>query len=162
MFREMRRKRQLLSDAETAAVMERCSHGVLACFGDNGYPYAVPLNYVYYNGKIYFHSAKEGHKNDAIRRNPRVSFAVIDEDKIVSEEYTSYFRSAIAFGEARIAEGEERLEAFAALVKKYAGDQPEEARHRVINECTQAFIIVIDIHHLTGKEAIEYVEAREK
>src|SRR5690606_27146456 len=91
-FREMSRKKQLLSEEETAAVMERCSNGVLACFGDNGYPYAVPLNYVYYNGKIYFHSAKVGHKIDAIRRNPRVSFAVVDEDTIVSEEYTSYFR----------------------------------------------------------------------
>ena len=162
MFREMSRKKQLLSEEETAAVMERCSNGVLACFGDNGYPYAVPLNYVYYNGKIYFHSAKVGHKIDAIRRNPRVSFAVVDEDTIVSEEYTSYFRSVIAFGEARIAEGEERLKAFEALVKKYAGDQPEEARQRVINECDKSYIIAIDIHRLTGKEAIEYVRAREK
>jgi len=159
-FREMRRIRQLLPEEDTAAVMERCSNGVLACFGDNGYPYAVPLNFVYFNGKIYFHSAKEGHKIDAIRKNPRVSFTVIDEDIIVSEEYTSYFRSGIAFGEARIAEGDERLKAFAALVNKYAGAQPEEARQRVITECNQSYIIAIDIHHITGKEAIEFVEAR--
>ena len=101
MFREMRRIKQLLSMEETEAVMNRCTNGVMACIGDEGYPYAVPLSYVYYNGKIYFHSAKAGHKVDAILKNPKVSFTVIDEDTIVSKEYTSYFRSAIAFGKAK-------------------------------------------------------------
>lgn len=66
MFRKMRRYKQLLSREDTIAVLNRCTNGVLACFGDDGYPYAVPLSYVYYNDKIYFHSAKAGHKIDAI------------------------------------------------------------------------------------------------
>lgn len=48
MFREMRRSKQMLSMEEAAAVMERCTNGVLACLGDEDYPYAVPLNYVYF------------------------------------------------------------------------------------------------------------------
>lgn len=103
---------------DTIAVMTGCTNGVLACLGDEGYPYAVPLSYVYSNGRIYIHSAKAGHKIDAITKNPKVSFSVIDEDKIVSEEYTTYFRSVIAFGKSRIIEGDERLESFAALVEK--------------------------------------------
>jgi hypothetical protein len=95
MFREMRRGKQLLSMEDTIAVMTRCTNGVLACSGDDGYPYAVPLSYVYFNGRIYFHSAKAGHKIDAITKNPKVSFSVIDEDKIVSEEYTTYFRRSL-------------------------------------------------------------------
>lgn len=160
MFREMRRGKQLLSAEDTAAVMGRCTNGVLACLGDEEYPYAVPVSYVYFNDKIYFHSAKAGHKVDAIMKNPKVSFAVIDEDTIVSKEYTSYFRSVIAFGKARIVEGDENLEAFAALVEKYSGDQPEEAKHKEIAGCTQAYIIAIDVDHITGKEAIEYVRAK--
>lgn len=160
MFREMRRGRQLLSEEDTAAVMGRCTNGVLACLGDDDYPYAVPISYVHFNDKIYFHSAKEGHKVDAIVKDPKVSFAVIDEDTIVSSEYTSYFRSVIAFGKARIVEGDEWLEAFTALVDKYSGDLPEEARQKKISECTRACIIAIDIEHITGKEAIEYVKAR--
>ena len=117
MFREMRRSKQLLSMEDTKAVMDRCTNGVLACFGDEDYPYAVPVSYVYFNNKIYFHSAKAGHKIDAITKNPKVSFSVIDEDTIVSEKYTTYFRSVIAFGKAIIVEGDERLEAFKALVK---------------------------------------------
>ncbi len=159
MFREMRRGKQLLSFENTVAVMNRCTNGVLACLGDEDYPYAVPLSYVYFNDKIYFHSAKAGHKIDAIMKNPKVSFAVIDEDTIASEEYTTYFRSVIAFGKARIVEGDERIAAFKALVEKYSGDQPEEAKSEAITRCTQAYIIAIDIEHITGKEAIEYVNA---
>ena len=76
------------------------------------------------------------------------------EDKIVSEEYTTYFRSVIAFGKTRIVEGDERLEAFEALVEKYSGDQPEEAKRREISECTQVYIIAIDVKYITGKELL--------
>ena len=160
MFREMRRNKQLLSKTDMEAVMSRCTNGVMACIGDGNYPYAVPVNFVYYKGGIYFHSAKEGHKVDAIDRNPKVSFAVIDEDKIVSSEYTSYFRSVIAFGKARIVEGSERQEALWALVEKYSADQPEEAKQKIVARCTQACIIAIDIEHMTGKEAKEFVNAK--
>lgn len=150
----------MLSMEDTKAVMVRCTNGVLACLGDEDYPYAVPVSYVYFNNKIYFHSAKAGHKIDAITKNPKVSFSVIDEDTIVSEKYTTYFRSVIAFGKAIIVEGDERLEAFKALVEKYSGDQPEEAKHKEIIGCTQAYIIAVDVEHITGKEAIEYVKSK--
>lgn len=162
MFREMRRNKQLLSPDETMEVMERCTNGVLACLGDEDYPYAVPLSYIYFNGRIYFHSAKTGHKIDAITKYPKVSFSVIDEDTIVSKEYTTYFRSVIAFGKARIVEGDERLEAFKALVKKYSGDQPEDAQRKEIAGCTKASLVAIDIEYITGKEAIEYVRAKQR
>ena len=158
----MRRGKQLLPTEDTTAVMDRCTNGTMACIGDEGYPYSVPLSYVYYNNKIYFHSAKAGHKIDAITKNPMVSFSVIDEDTVISEEYTTYFRSVIAFGKARITEGDEHQEAFKALVEKYSGDQPEEAKHKEIAGCTQAYIIAIDVEHITGKEAIEYVNAKRK
>ena len=162
MFREMRRVKQLLPMDETIAVMGRCTNGSLACLGDNDYPYSLPLNYVYHNGRIYFHTAKDGHKIDAITKHMKVSFSVVDEDTIVSEAYTSYFRSVIAFGKARITEENEWLEAFKALVEKYSSDQPEEAKHNEIIGCRQTHIIAIDVDHITGKEAIEYIKAKEQ
>lgn len=160
MFRGMRRGKQLLSPEDTAAVMNRCTSGVLACLGDDDYPYAVPLSYVYFNGKIYFHSGKLGHKLDALQKHPKVSFAVIDEDTVVGEEYTTYFRSVIAFGRARMAEGNEWLEAFGALVEKYSGEQPEEAKQKMISGCEHACVVAIDIEHITGKESSEYADAK--
>lgn len=160
MFREMRRGKQLLSQEDTDMVLQRGSNGILACLGDEDYPYAVPVSYVYHKGKIYFHSAKAGHKIDAIKKSSKVSLAVVDEDTIVSAEYTSYFRSVIAFGQARFTEGDEWMDGFRALVEKYSGDQPEAAKHKEITECTQSEIIAIDLEHVTGKEAIEYVKAK--
>lgn len=72
MFREMRRKRQLLTDSECEDILNNGTSGVLAVSGDNGYPYTVPLSYVYDNNRIYFHSANEGHKIDAVKRNPKL------------------------------------------------------------------------------------------
>ncbi|MBC3901350.1 5-nitroimidazole antibiotic resistance protein [Acetobacterium malicum] len=160
MFREMRRSKQLLTTEDTKAVMNRSTSGVLACLGDEDYPYAVPLSFVYFNDKIYFHSAKMGHKIDAITNDSKVSFSVTDEDTIVSKEYTTYFRSVIAFGKSRIVEGDEKFEAFLSLVKKYSGDQPKKAQYKEIAECSHAYIIAIDIEHITGKEAIEFVRAK--
>ena len=163
MFRKMRRNKQVLSIEDTITVLNRCTNGVLACLGDEEYPYAVPVSYVYFNDKIYLHSSKSGHKIDAIVKNPKVSFSVIDEDRIVSEEYTTYFRSVIAFGRARIiVGGDEWLEGFKALVEKYSGNLPEEAKHKEIVGCTQSYVIAIDVEHVTGKEAIEFVNAKHK
>ena len=102
MFREMRRKRQQLSAEESIAILERMTNGVLALHGDEGYPYAVPVSYVYADGKIYFHSAMKGHKVDAIMRNERVSFCVVERDDVCPGEFTTYFRSVVLFGKARI------------------------------------------------------------
>ena len=88
MFRGMRRKRQLLSKKDSIAVLEKGTSGVLSLLGDNGYPYGVPISYVYADNKIFFHSAKDGHKIDAIRACEKASFCVIDQDKVVPEEYT--------------------------------------------------------------------------
>lgn len=163
MFREMRRNKQLLPQEQVDAVLERNTNGVLGVNGDDGYPYAVPLSYVYTNGKIYFHSSKNGHKIDAIEKDSKVTFTVIDEDTIVSAEYTTYFRSVIAFGKAYIVQDEEeRLKAFHALVCKYSGKEPEEEREKEVTNCKAALIIGIEIEHITGKEAIEYVRAKEE
>ena len=116
MFREMRRKNQELSHEDTIQVLKRGTNGVLAVIGDEGYPYGVPLSYVYVDGKIYFHCGLSGHKADAIRSNDKVCFTVIDQDKIVAEELTSYFRSVIVFGRAVIlADPEEKYSFFGKI-----------------------------------------------
>ena len=66
-FRAMRRKRQQLSKEESISILQKSTAGTLALLGDGGYPYAVPISYVYADGKLYFHSALSGHKVDAIR-----------------------------------------------------------------------------------------------
>ena len=164
MFRELRRKRQALSPEACAAILARGTSGVLALWGDDGYPYAVPLSYVYDGGAVYFHCAREGHKLDAIRRNPKASFCVIDQDQVVPEEYTSYFRSVIAFGTVRVLEGEgEKRSAIEKLALKYAPEDSAGRRREAIDrEWMSLCMLEMTVEHLTGKEAIELVRAREQ
>ncbi|MBR5229239.1 MAG: pyridoxamine 5'-phosphate oxidase family protein [Firmicutes bacterium] len=162
-MREMRRFKQLLSAEDTAAILKRNTNGVLAVMGDEGYPYAVPVSYVYEEGKIYFHSGKQGHKMDALRSSEKVSFCVVDTDQIVPEEYTTYFRSVIAFGKPRIVEEDgEKLHALQILGRKYHPAGTEEyLNHYIQKEYAPVCIVAIDIDHMTGKEAIEFVRAKE-
>lgn len=163
MFRDMRRKNQLLPQEETAAILRQGTSGVLALAGDDGYPYAVPISYVYEGEKLYFHCAKNGHKLDAIRREAKASFCVIAQDRIVPEEFTTYFRSVIAFGRIRVLEDEaEKREAIKKLALKYAPDStPEERQREIHKEWIPLCMLEMSIDHLTGKEAIELVRARQ-
>lgn len=102
MFREMRRSRQQLSEKESMEILENGTAGVLALSGDEDYPYAVPISYVYCGSRLYFHSAVSGHKIDAVQKSNKASFCVISQDHIVPEEYTSYYKSVIAFGRIRL------------------------------------------------------------
>ena len=79
-FREMRQKKQELSRQEIADILHKGTSGVLALLGDNDYPYAAPISYVYNDGKIYFHGAKNSHKIGAIKKTANASIAVIDKD----------------------------------------------------------------------------------
>ena len=163
MFREMRRKRQQLSEEECEVILKRGTSGVLAVSGDDGYPYAVPLSYVYDGERLFFHCAKSGHKMDAMLRCSKVSFCVIDQDRIVPEEYTTYFRSVIAFGVVRILEDDnEKRAAVRKLALKYAPDDSEENREQAIQrEWKPLCMLEMEIAHMTGKEAIELTAGKE-
>lgn len=164
MFREMRRKKQRLSAEACEAILAEGTSGVLAVDGDGGYPYAVPLSYVYQDGKLFFHCAKSGHKLDAVRRNPRASFCVIGQDRVVPEEYTSYFRSVIVFGTIRVLQEEREIRAAVrSLAVKYAPEDSEENRELAIQkEYSALCMLELTAEHITGKEAIELARSREK
>lgn len=89
MFREMRRKAQQLTNEECIEILKNATSGVLGVFGDDGYPYTVPVSHVFEDGKICFHCAKTGHKIDSIRRNEKVSFTVIAQDEVMPKERTT-------------------------------------------------------------------------
>lgn len=158
-FRTMRRKRQQLSDSESIEMLKKATSGTLALLGDGGYPYAVPISYVYEEGKLYFHSAKEGHKVDAIRDCDKASFCVIDKDDVHPEKYTTFFRSVIAFGKIHIVEdGAEKLRIARLLGNRYNPNQDEALQKEIEHGFARMLAIRFDIEHMTGKEAIELVK----
>ena len=162
MFREMRRKKQLLSNSDSISILKKCTSGVLAVSGDDDYPYTVLLSYVYDDNKIFFHAAKSGYKLDAIKNNNKVSFCVIEKDDIKPEEYTTYYRSVIVFGRAFIIEDDNiKRGAIEKLALKYYPDDIKENRDKAINnEYNALCIIELDIEYMTGKEAIELINKK--
>ena len=120
-------------------------------------PYAVPLSYAFDGEKLYFHCAREGHKLDAIRREARASFCVVDRDDVKPAEYTSYFRSVIIFGRVRVLEDEaQKRAAIELLARRYFPEDSAENRRRAIErEWTGLCMLEMDIEHMSGKEAKE-------
>jgi nitroimidazol reductase NimA-like FMN-containing flavoprotein (pyridoxamine 5'-phosphate oxidase superfamily) len=158
MFRQLRKKRQALPQAETVAILESCTSGVLAVAGDDGYPYAVPLSYAYEEGKIFFHCAKSGHKLDAIETSDKVSFCVIATDDVQPETFTTHYRSAIAFGRARVlTDDAEKGHALRLLAEKYSPGYEAEGEEAIEDAWDRTCTVEVRIEHLTGKAAIEII-----
>ena len=159
MERKMRRFRQELSESESIDILKRGKVAVMAVAGDDGYPYAVPVNYVYEEGCIYVHSASEGHKIDALKREPKCSVCIVDKDDVVPEKFTSYFSSVIAFGEAEFISSEEaKIRALRLLCEKYSpGLDPMNEINKSLKAVT---IIRILLKRITGKEAIELIRKK--
>lgn len=155
MEREMRRKKQLLSPAEAEEILERGTHGVLALIDGEGEPYALPMSYVYSNGRLFFHCAKAGHKLEAVRSHGRASFCVVAKDEVWPEELTTRYRSAIAFGSIReMADGAEKLAAIRALTGKYCPNiSPAELDAAIERELPALNMLELTIDRLSGKRS---------
>ncbi len=161
-FREMRRNRQQLSNEESIAILQKATAGTLALLGDGDYPYAVPISYVYDDGKLYFHSALTGHKVDAIRKCDKASFCVIERDDVQPERYTTFYRSVIAFGRIHIVENEEEKLSFARMLgNRYNPNDEEHLKKELEKGFSRMLMIRFDIEHLTGKEAIELARGKD-
>ena len=161
-FREMRRKRQQLSEEESISILKKATAGTLALLGDNDYPYAVPISYVYADGRLYFHSALSGHKVDAIRKCDKASFCVIEQDDVQPKKYTTFFRSVIAFGRIHIIEDEQAKLKMARMLGNRNNPNDDESLQKELEQgLSRMLMIRFDIEHLTGKEAIELVRQRQ-
>lgn len=158
----MRRFKQLLAVEESKEILLEGTNGVLSLVDYDGEPYGVPLSYAYDGeNSIYFHSAAKGYKLDCIAENERCSFCVVGQDKIIPEEFTSYFRSAIVKGFIHIVtEAEEIMKGLLLLCDKYSPGVDPEAE---ISGCLNRVVVLrLDIQSLTGKEAIELVRKRKE
>lgn len=161
MFRKMRRFKQALTEDQIVSILESQTSGVLAVTGDDGYPYAVPLSYVYLNNKLYFHCAKTGHKLDAIAKNNKASFCVIQQDQVIPQEFTTYYRSVIAFGKICLLENEtEKRKALELLAAKYTPDDEPGRLQEIDKLFNQVCMLELTIEHVTGKEAKELLKTR--
>ena len=154
-FRQLRRFKQAASQEECEAVLAAAPRGVLAVHGENGYPYGLPINYVYAGGKIYFHCAKAGHKLDAVRANDKVCFTVLSEPVKNPGEWWYCFTSVICFG--RICEVSDEVRHDALLRKLGLKYFPEgyDMEDDMRRNAPRAVVLEFRIEHMTGKRVKE-------
>lgn len=154
-FRKMRRFNQQLSEEACMAILNSEKRGVLSLMGDDGYPYGIPLDYVYTENKIYFHGASEGKKMDSIRKNPKACFTVMNRGEKPEDDWAYYVQSVISFGEIRIVtHEEEKMDALWRLGRKYYPDDTSIQRE-VDRDGKRACMLCLEIHYMTGKTVHE-------
>jgi uncharacterized protein len=152
-MRILRRKDKGLDADDATKLLIQCEYGILSTIDNNGQPYGVPLNYVYKNDKIYIHSALNGHKIENIKNNPKVSFCVIGNTKILPSKFGTEYKSAIVFGIASEAQGEERYNALLWLLEKYSPEFIEEGKFYIKKQDQATKVIKVSIEHMSGKQS---------
>ena len=153
MFRKMRRFKQELSQQECSEVLKTQPRGVLSVLGDNGYPYGIPMDHWYdeATGKLCFHSAKSGHKLDAIRACDKVSFCVYDEGWRREGEWSLNIRSVVVFGRLRIVDDPARVtEICTNLCRKFT-DDAAYLEHELQTSLPNVLCLELTPEHITGK-----------
>ena len=149
----MLRAKQSLDREECLLLLQTLKRGVLAVQGDDGYPYALPINHYYCpeDGKIYFHSGKKGHKVDALKNCDKVSYCVFDKGFVREGEWALNIRSVIVFGRMRVVEDRERaIELVRKLSYKYTDDETYiEGEIKKTGKIVLVYELIPE--HMTGK-----------
>lgn len=151
MIREIRRKDRELKNEEAIEILDQNTYGVLSTVGENGYPYGVPVNYIYINGSVYFHCAVEGHKLHNIKNNDKVSFCVVGQTQILPDKFSTKYESVIVFGKAIEVSDDEKNMALLEILKKYSPDYIEQGKEYIQRSGKATRVIKISIEHISGK-----------
>src|SRR5215470_4752446 len=154
----VRRTDKLMSDERVREMISRGRSGRLATIGADGWPYIVPLLYVWVNGEIWVHNTRvRGHLRANVDHDPKVCFEVDDAGEVFAygrfECDTSVaYRSVVAFGRIRIIEDQVQKKAFfEALMEKY-GDPTWNRPQGFFPRLDQVTVYAITVERVTGKE----------
>ena len=147
----MRRHKQELTKEECIEILINEPRGVLALLGDENYPYALPMSHVYADGKIYFHGAKEGHKIDAVKKEPKASYCVMNRGVKKADEWWYTFKSVIVFGKIRIlTDRQDKIDKLTLIGNKFF-PSPEETENEINRLLENTAVFEITIEHMSGK-----------
>lgn len=151
MIPAMRRGKQQIGQAQCIQLLQDTPRGVMAVHGADGYPYAFPMNHIYLDGKLYFHSAREGHKLDALAREDKVSFCVMDQGVRKDGDGPLHINSVIVFG--RVKKLDDPQEAVAVIRQLGLKHYPtEESVDDIIQRSmSKVQMLELTIDHMTGK-----------
>lgn len=148
----MRRNEKAISADEILEVLDNAEYGILSTISEDGTPYGTPLNFVYSDGIIYFHCAREGHKLENIRYNENVCFNVVDSVLLMPEEFNTQYRSVTVFGKVSVVENtDEKNAGIFDIVKKFSPDFIEEGKAYIERAFNDMHVLKLIPEYITGK-----------
>ena len=150
---------------EMEQLLATAEHGYMGIVSPDGWPAVVPLNFVYADGRIYFHGAMEGEKMAALAEGPRVTFTVAEDFSIVPSYFrdpklacpaTQYYKCVMIRGRARVVgDVEEKARALQAIMEKLqpeGGHEPITASSALYRKSLRTTAVVaIEVERMTGK-----------
>jgi nitroimidazol reductase NimA-like FMN-containing flavoprotein (pyridoxamine 5'-phosphate oxidase superfamily) len=156
MFRPLRRINQKLSEEECCEILNKETRAVLSLHGEDGYPYGLPMNYVFEGGKVYLHSAREGHKVDAIAKDPRVCLTVVEKGVPAEGRKGLFVRSVILFGTLRpLADPQEIRKRLKDLGKHIIPKEKAYIDEEIARSADRVCLWEMTIDHMSGKYVFE-------
>lgn len=147
----MRRSKQQISEEKCIEILTKVPRGILAVHGEDGYPYAFPMDFIYLDGKLYFHCAKVGHKIDAITKDNRVSFCVMDEGFRKENDWALNINSVIIFGQIKKIEDSNEIKNIVRKIGLKYYPTPEEVDIEMEKAIARVALLELSIDHMTGK-----------
>lgn len=156
MFRSMRRFKQEMTEAECQAVLAEEKRCVLSLVGDDGYPYGVPINFIYMPEEkaIYFHCAQVGHKIDAIKANPKACFTVLHDEYQEEGDWAWHVASVICFGQMELVPTEQFIDKVRALGMRFSPSE-EYVEKEIAGAINRVQILRFNIDKMSGKHICE-------
>ncbi len=153
----MRRKEREMRNRETIiAMLEQSSVGRIATINQKGIPIIKPVNFLYWDGKIYLHSSMKGEKIRDIQRRSPICFEVDEPIAYVVASQAPckasyYYRSIIIKGKSALVKDlNKKVEILNKMAEKY---QPEGNDGEISVEILKkTAVIEILIEEITGKE----------
>lgn len=149
----MRRKDRELDQQQAYEILDQGEYGILSTCSSEGQPYGVPLSYVRIDNMIYFHTAKDGHKIQNLKQNPKVCFTVVGKTQpVYNGSFTTLYESAAVFGTVEAVEPEDlKRSLLLALCEKYLPGRKSEAEEEISRYAKVTDIYGICINSISGK-----------
>ena len=155
----MRRNDRAQDREFSLALIDRCTHGVVAISTGEPAPYCLPLSLVRVGEELYFHCARQGRKTDLLRRFPQVCVTFVGDDRphfIPPAMYSTWFQSVIVTGTAcEVTDPAEKTEALRALCRKMTPDLMDGFLSAVKKSLAVTAVWKIHMEEISGKAKLE-------
>jgi len=140
--------------SEMEAIITSCKYCVLSTVSPEGYPYSVPMNFAFDNGKIILHSAPTGTHLQHIEKNNTVCVVFCTDGKLVYQHkevacsYRMRAESVVCFGKVSFIESDEdKLQIMNKFMVHYTQNEFTYSKPAIRN----VKVWIVEVEKMTAK-----------